>query len=82
MKYQKVINLLDNASNHLSKFKTRNWIEINDQSRRVYNTNSDIRFKTTVIKSSVCDYSYAYVLIKRGITITGLEQEQMKEIKE
>ena len=59
MEYQNIINLLDNTPNQLSKFKTKNWIEINDQSRGVYNTNSDIRFKTTVLKSSLCDYSDA-----------------------
>ena len=53
MEYQKIINLLDNTSNQPSKFMTKNWIEINDQSRGTYNTNSDIRFKTTVLKSSL-----------------------------
>ena len=42
MEYQKVINLLDNASNQPSKFKTKDRVEINDQSREVYNANSDI----------------------------------------
>ena len=59
MKYQKIINYLDNSSNQLSKFRTKNLIEKNDQSRGVYNTNSDIRFKTTVLKSSLCDYADA-----------------------
>ena len=63
--------MLDNISNQLSKFRTKNWIEINDQSRGVYNTNSDIRFKTTMLKSSLCDYSDAYILVKGRITITG-----------
>ena len=71
MEYQKIIHLLDNTSNQLSKFRTKNWIEINDQSRGVYNTNSDIRFKTTMLKSSLCDYSDAYILVKGTITITG-----------
>ena len=71
MEYQKIINLLDNTPNQLSKFRTKNWIEINDQSRGVYNTNSDIRFKTTMLKSSICDYSDAYILVKGRITITG-----------
>ena len=48
MEHQKIINLLDNTPNQLSKFRTKNWIEINDQSRGVYNVNSDIRFKTTM----------------------------------
>ena len=60
-----------NTPNQLSKFKTKNWIEINDQSREVYNTNSDIRSKTAMLKSSLCDYSDAYILVKGRITITG-----------
>ena len=71
MEYQKIINLLDNTPNQLSKFRTKNWIEINDQSRGVYDVNSDIRFKTTMLKSSLCDYSDAYILVKGRITITG-----------
>ena len=71
MKYQKIMNLLDNASNQLPKFRTKNWIEINDQSRGVYNANGDIRYKTTMLKSSLCDYSHAYILVKEIITITG-----------
>ena len=57
--YQKIISLLDNTPNQLSKFGTKNWIEINNQSRRVYNINSEIRFKTTMLKSRLCDYSDA-----------------------
>ena len=53
MEYQKIINLLENTPNQLSKFRAKNWIEINDQPRGTYNTNSNIRFKTTMLKSSV-----------------------------
>ena len=70
MEYQKIINLLENTSNKLSKFRTKNWIEINDQSRGVYNTNSDIRFKNTMLKSSLCYYSDAYTLIEGTMSIT------------
>ena len=63
--------MLDNASNQPSKFRTKNWIEINDQSRETYNTNSDIRFKTTMLKFSLCDYSDAYILVKERITGEG-----------
>ena len=48
----KKINLLDNTSNQLPKFRIKNWIEINDQSRGVYNTNTDTRFKTAMLKSN------------------------------
>ena len=52
MEYQKVIHLLDNKSNQLPKLRTKNWITTNDKSKGVYNSNSDIRFKTTMVKSS------------------------------
>ena len=68
MEYQKITNLLDNASNQPSKFRTKNWIEINDQSIGVYN-GGDIKFKTTTLKSSLCDYGDAYILVKGTITI-------------
>ena len=64
MEHQKTINLLNNTLNQLSKFRTKNWIEINDKSRGVYNTNRDIRFKTTMLKSSLCNYNNAYILGK------------------
>ena len=57
MEYQKIINLLDSTSNHSSKFRTKNWVQIIDESRKAYNTNSQIGSKTTMLKSSLCDYS-------------------------
>ena len=56
---------------YLNKFRTKTWIETNDQTRRVYNTNSDITFKTLMLKSSLCDESDAYILVKGRITFTG-----------
>ena len=73
MEYQKRIDLFDNTPNQLSKFRTKNWIEINDQSRGVHNVNKDIRFKTALLNSSLCDYSDAYILVKETITITGAD---------
>ena len=71
MEYQKIANLIDDASNQPSKFRTKNWVEINDESRGTYNVNSQIKFKTTMLKSSLCDYSDAYFLVKGRITIAG-----------
>ena len=71
MEYQRIINFLDNTSNQVSKFRIKNWIEINDQSRAVNNTNRNIRFKTTMLKSILCDYKDAYILVKGRITISG-----------
>ena len=75
MEYQKIANLFNNevaliASNQPSKFRTRNWVEINDESRGNY-ANSDIRFKTTMLRSNLCDYADSYILVKGTITITG-----------
>ena len=71
MEYQKIANLIDDTSNQPSKFRTRNWVEINDESRGAYNVNSQNKFKTTMLKSSLRDYSDAYILVKGMITING-----------
>ena len=70
MEYQKIANLLNDESNKPSKFRTRNWVEINDESRGTY-TSNDIKFKTTMLRSNLCDYADAYILVNGRITITG-----------
>ena len=70
MEYQKIATLLKNTLNQPSKFRTRNWVEINDESRGTY-TSNDIKFKTTMLRSNLCDYADAYILVKGTITITG-----------
>ena len=70
MEYQKIRNLLDNASNQPFEFRTRNWVEINDDSRGTY-TDVDIKFKTAMLRSNLCDYADAQILVKGTITITG-----------
>ena len=71
MEYQKITNLIDDTSNQPSKFRTRTWVETNDESRGVYNVNSQIKFKTTMLKSSLCDYSGAYILVNGTITVNN-----------
>ena len=71
MEYRKIANLLHNTPNQPSKFRTKNWFEINDNSRGTYNTNSQIKFKTTMSKSSLCDYSDVYILLIVAITFTA-----------
>ena len=70
MEYQKIANLSESTSDNLSKFRTRNLVEINDESRGNY-ANSDIRFKTTMLRSNLCGYADSYILVKETITITG-----------
>ena len=72
MEYQKIGNKIDDyTSNQPSKFRTRSWIEKNDESRGAYNVNSQIKFKTTMLKSSLCDYSDAHILVKGTISVTN-----------
>ena len=70
MEYQKIANLLDKESNQPSKFRTRNWVEINDESRGTY-TSNEIKFKTTMLRSKFMYYADAYILVKVTITNTG-----------
>ena len=70
MEYQKIENLLNDKSNQPSEFRTINWVEINDESRGAY-TSNDIKFKTTMLRSNLCDYADSYILVKGTITITG-----------
>ena len=70
MEYQKIANLLNAGSNQPSKFRIRNWIEINDESRGTC-TSNDIKFKTAMLRSNLCGYADAYILVNGRITITG-----------
>ena len=73
MEYQKIANLLDSASNKPSKFRTKNWVEINDDIRGAYSPNKQIRFKVAMLRSSLCDYSDVYILVKGNITVNNTE---------
>ena len=63
MEYQKIANFLDSTSNQRSKFRTKNWVKINDESRGTY-IGSYIKFKTSMLRSTLCDYADAYILVK------------------
>ena len=71
MEYQKIINLLENTPNQPTKFKTKYWVEINDDALGMYNINSQIKFKTSMLKPSLCDYSDAYILVSGTTTVVG-----------
>ena len=70
MQYQKIANLLENTSDNLSKSRTRNWIEMNYKSRGDY-ANGDIKLKTTMLRSNLCNQADPYILVKGTTTITG-----------
>ena len=68
-------NLLNDASNKPSKFRTKNWVEINDDIRGEYSPNKQIRFKTAMLRSSLCDYSDAHILFKGNILVNNTATE-------
>ena len=74
MEYDKINNLLlseDNESEKLSKFVTREYVRVNSLSN-TYNENKSVRFKTPMLRSNLCDYSDAYILVKGTVTVTAL----------
>ena len=62
--------MLGNTPNQQTKFATNIWVEINDDACGICNTNSQIKFKTSILKSILCDYSDAYILVKWKISIS------------
>ena len=72
MEFQKIVNLLDITSDNkdLSKSDTKKWIEVYDQSEKNYNVNKEIRIKTPLLRSDLCDFSDAYIVVKGDITVT------------
>ena len=71
MEYQKITNLLGNIPDKVPRFITKKWIEVHDQSGETYNTNKQIRFKTSMLGSDLCDCSDAYIVVKGKITVTN-----------
>ena len=69
MEYQKMINLLDNTPNQPFKFRTINRVGVNDDAHRRYNTNSQIKLKNSMSKSSLFDSSDVCILFKGNIAI-------------
>ena len=71
--------MLENTPNQPRKFRRKNWVEVNDESRGTYNVNSQIKFKTSMLRSSLCDYRDAYIPVSATIqsqTEQQLEQQQ------
>ena len=75
MRYQKIISLLDNKPKQQSNFRIKllgwNWVEINYDARGTNNKNNQIKFKTSMLMPSLCDYIDVYILVSGTITIIG-----------
>ena len=63
--------MLDNTLSQQSTFKIKNWLEVTDDSQGTDNTNSQMKFKTSMLKSSLCDYSDAYIFVNTTITVAN-----------
>ena len=77
--------MLENTPNQPSKFRTKNWVEVNDESRGTYSVNSQIKFKTLMLRSRLCDYSDVYILVSATITVpntaaAGVDPNNRKNI--
>ena len=72
MELQKIVNFLDTTSDNkdLPAFLTKKWIEVYDQSEENYNVNKEIRIKTSMLRSDLCEFSDAYIIVKWNITVT------------
>ena len=73
MEFQKITNFLDITSDNnkdLPKFVTKKQIEVYDQSQGNYNVNKQIRIKTSRLRSDLCDFSDAYIVVKADIIVT------------
>ena len=68
MEHQEILILLIEQNN--SKFVTRKWNIVNDQSNAIYDLRNEIIYNTEVLKSNLCDYDNAYILVRGNITIT------------
>ena len=71
MEFQKIVNFLDTTSDDkdLPRFVTKKWIEVYDQSGGNYNVNKEIRTKTSMLRSDLCYFSDAYIVVKGTITV-------------
>ena len=72
MEHYKISKLLNEST--VSKFVKRKWIEVNNLSGDQYSVNKNIRHKTPILRSYLCDYSDAYIVVKRTITIEGTNE--------
>ena len=74
MEYQKITNLLGTTLDEIPRFITKKWVEVHDQSGSAddrYKPNKQIRFKTSMLRSDLCDFSDAYIVVKGEITVAG-----------
>ena len=84
MEYQKITNLLDTISNNVPRFITKNWMEVHDQSGSAedrYKPSKQIRFKTSMLRSDLCGFSDAYIVVKGDIAVTETADRNFTDVR-
>ena len=76
MEYQKITNLLGNMPDKVPRFISKKWISVHDQSGETYNTNKQIRFKTTMLRSDLCGFKDAYIVVTGIVTASAGERDR------
>ena len=81
MEYKRIANLLNTIPDEVPRFITKKWIEVHDQSETSFNTKKQIRFKVSVLKSDLCDYNDAYIVVKGTITFIATDDDDENNIR-
>ena len=84
MEYQKITNLLDTALDNVARFITKKWVEVHDQSGSPegrYKPSKQVRFKTSMLRSDLCDFSDAYIVVKGTMTLTKTNGREIIDIR-
>ena len=83
MEYKKITNLLGTTPDEVSRFITKKWVEVQDYPGNVedrYKLSRQIRFKTSMLRSDLCDLSDAYIVVKELLLLQI--QTMMRMIKD
>ena len=84
MEYQKITILVCTKPDEVPRFVTKKWIEVHDQSGNAedrYKPSKQIRFKTSMLRSDLCDFSDAYIVVKGTITLTKTHERRFIDIR-
>ena len=73
MEHRRIRNLLGNIPDRVPRFFTKKWIEVRNLSGKTYNTNKEIRFKTSMLRSDLCDFSDACIVLKGIVTVSATD---------
>ena len=84
MEYQIITNVLGTATDKVPRFITKKWIEVHDQLGNAENRykprpSKQVRFKTSMLHSDLCDFSDAYIVVKGTVTVTGTNNRSRKD---